>query len=63
MPPEVLIGPLPMPVLSLSEPDLLPSSFFFFESEPLRGRNTSNIVGLRFGLAIPKIKRNNNNAH
>lgn len=44
--------PLPL-VLSLSELDLLESSFFFFESDPLRCRNTSKIVGRRLGLAVP----------
>ena len=52
IPPEPVIVPLPL-VLSLSELDLLESSFFFLESEPLRGRNTSKMVGRRLGLAIP----------
>lgn len=55
MPPEPpCMLPLPL-LLSLSEPDALAASrsFFFVASDFVRGRKTSNIVGLRFGLAIP----------
>lgn len=55
MPPEPLCVLLPLALwLSLSfEWALANSRSFRFASDFERGRNTSNMVGRRFGLAIP----------